>query len=78
MKKYKLSLRRRIKISQKLLKQTEKLLEQFYQFITQLRIKKSFEFCNIFNIDKTPVYFDMAGNFTINAIGNKMVLWNQK
>ncbi|CAB4441714.1 unnamed protein product [Rhizophagus irregularis] len=44
MKRYKLSLRRRTKISQKLLRQTEELLEQFQQFITSLRIKKSFEF----------------------------------
>jgi hypothetical protein len=73
MKRYKLSLRRRTKISQKLPKQTEELLEQFYQFVTRLRIKKSFEFRNIFNMDETPVYFDMAGNFTLNAIGDKTV-----
>jgi len=73
MKRYKLSLRRRMKISQKLLKQTEKSLEEFYQFITCLRIKKTFEFRNIFNMDETPVYFDMAGNFTINVIGDKTV-----
>ena len=48
-------------------------MEEFYQFITRLRIKKTFEFQNIFNMDETPVYFDMAGNFTINAIGDKTV-----
>src|SRR5437588_5162622 len=71
MKRYKLSLRRRTKISQKLPKQTEELLEKFYQFIARLRIKKSFEFRNIFNMDETTVYFDIAGNFTINAVGDK-------
>src|SRR6266498_5366831 len=73
MKRYKLSLRRRTKISQKLPKQTEELLEQFQQFVTHLRIRKSFEFSNIFNMDETPVWFDMAGNFTINAVGDKTV-----
>ena len=71
MKRHKLSLCRCIKISQKLLKQTEELLEQFQQFVTHLRIRKSFEFNNIFN--ETPVWFDMAGNFTINEIGDKTV-----
>ena len=73
MKRYKLSLRRRTKISQKLPEQTEESLEQFRQFITRLRIKKSFEYCNIFNMDETPVWFDMAGNFTINTKGDKTV-----
>ena len=73
MKRHKLSLRRRTKISQKLPKQTEELLEQFQQFVTHLRIRKSFEFNNIFNMDETPVWFDMAGNFTINEIGDKTV-----
>ena len=73
MKRHKLSLRWRTKISQKLLKQTKELLEQFQQFVTHLRIRKSFEFNNIFNMDETPVWFDMAENFTINKIGDKMV-----
>jgi hypothetical protein len=73
MKRYKLSLRRHTKISQKLPKQTEESLEKFQQFVTRLRIQKSFEFSNIFNMDETPVWFDMAGNFTINAIGDKTV-----
>ncbi|CAB4418274.1 unnamed protein product [Rhizophagus irregularis] len=71
MKRYKLSLRQRTKIFQKLLKQTEESLEKFQQFVTRLRIQKSFEFSNIFNMDETPVWFDMVGNFTINAIGKR-------
>jgi hypothetical protein len=66
MKRQKLSLRCRTKISQKLPQQTEQLLESFYRFVTCLRIEKSYEMCNIFNMDETPVYFDMAGNFTVN------------
>lgn len=73
MKRYKLSLRRRTKVSQKLPRQTQELLENFYQFITRLKIEKSIESCNIFNMDETPVWFDMAGNFTINPKGDKTV-----
>ena len=29
-------------------------------------MEKSFEMCDIFNMDETPVWFDMAGNFTVN------------
>ena len=55
MKRYKLSLRRHTKISQKLPSQTQELLENFYQFVTRLRIEKSFELCNILNMDETSV-----------------------
>jgi DDE superfamily endonuclease len=73
MKRYKLSLRRRTKISQKLPEQTKESLERFQQFVTRLRIEKSFEYRYIFNMDETPVWFDMSGNFTINAMGEKTV-----
>src|SRR6266540_1232574 len=73
MKRYKLSLRRHTKISQKLLNQTQELLEKFYQFVTRLRIEKSFKLCNILNIDKTLIWFDMAKNFTINPKGEKTI-----
>src|SRR6266542_2644823 len=72
-KRYKLSLRRRTKILQKLLSQTQELLENFYQFVIRLRIEKSFKLCNILNIDKISVWFNMAGNFTINLKGEKTV-----
>ena len=73
MKRYKLALRRHTKVSQKLPNQTQKQLESFYQFVTNLRIKKSFELKNIFNMDETPVWFDMAGTLTINPKGEKTV-----
>src|SRR5204863_5039696 len=55
MKRYNLSRRRRTKISQKLPEQLEEKLEDFRRFIIRLRIRKSFELCNIFNMDETPV-----------------------
>lgn len=73
MKRYNLALRRRTKISQKLPNQTQKQLESFYRFVTNLRIKKSYELKNILNMDETPVWFDMAGALTINPKGEKTV-----
>ena len=71
MKRYKLSKRRCTKVFQKLPSQTNELLNNFQQYIIQLRIEKSYEMANILNMDKTPVWFDMAGNFTIDQIGKK-------
>ena len=73
MKRYKLALRRRTRISQKLPDKTQELLESFYKFVTNLRIEKCFELKNIFNMDETPVWFDMAGVYTVNPKGEKTV-----
>ena len=73
MKRYKLSRRRHTKISQKLPEQTNESLTKFQRFTIQLRKKKHFEMSNILNMDETPVWFDMAGNFTIDQIGEKTV-----
>ena len=71
MKRYKLSRRHHTKVFQKLPSQTNELLNNFQQYIIQLRTEKSYEMANILNMDKTPVWFDMAGNFTIDQIGKK-------
>jgi hypothetical protein len=73
MKRYKLALRRRTRISQKLPNKSRELLESFYEFVTNLRIEKCFELKNIFNMDETPVWFDMAGVYTVNQKGEKTV-----
>ena len=73
MKRYKLAWRRRTRISQKLPPKTEELVNSFHRFVIHLRIKKSFELHNIFNMDETPVWFDMAGNFTVNEKGEKTI-----
>ncbi len=49
------------------------MLERFYQFVANLRIEKCYEMCNIFNMNETPVWFDMASNFTVNQTGEKTV-----
>ena len=73
LKRYKLSLRRRTKVSQKLPQQVKESLEKFNKFVTDLRIERSFEPCDIFNMDETPVWFDMAGNFTVDCKGKKTI-----
>jgi len=73
MKRFNLALRRRTRISQKLPDKTQEQLEKFHQFVKNLKIEKSFELGNILNMDETPVWFDMAGVYTINPKGEKTV-----
>jgi Tc5 transposase DNA-binding domain len=73
MNRFNLSLRRRTKISQKLPEDTEQKLEEFRRFVIRLRVKFNFDLNSIFNMDETPVWFDMAGNMTVNNKGDKTV-----
>ncbi|EXX75300.1 hypothetical protein RirG_042970 [Rhizophagus irregularis DAOM 197198w] len=73
MKRHNLSWRRRTKVSQKLPSQTNELLKNFQEFVTRLRTEKLFEMSNILNMDETPVWFDMTGNFTIDNRGEKTI-----
>ena len=73
MKRHKLSWRRRTRISQKLPAQTQELLKNFQEFIIRLRTENCFELNNIFNMDETSDWFDMAGNFTIDQKGDKTI-----
>ena len=73
MKRYELSLRRRTKISQKLPEDLEQKLDEFRRFVIRLRTQYNFDLNSIFNMDETPVWFDMAGNMTVNNKGDKTV-----
>jgi hypothetical protein len=73
MKRFNLALRKWTRIAQKLPDKTQEQLEKFHQFVKDLRIEKLFELRNILNMDKTPVWFDMAGVYTINPKGEKTV-----
>ena len=55
LKRYRLALRRRTRISQKLPSKTQELLDKFNKFIIHLRLQKSYDLGNIFNMDETPV-----------------------
>ena len=73
MKRFDLSLGRKTKISQKLPEDTEAKIEEFRRFIIRLRTKYNFDLNSIFNMDETPVWFDMAGSMTINNKEDKTV-----
>ncbi|GBB86780.1 hypothetical protein RclHR1_01320015 [Rhizophagus clarus] len=73
MKRFDLSLRRRTKISQKLTENIDEKLENFKCFIIRLKLQYNFDLNSIYNMDKTPIWFDMAGNMTINNKGDKTV-----
>src|SRR5215213_924719 len=73
MKRYNLSLRRKTKISQKLPEDTKEKLDEFRHFIIRLRTQYNFDLNSIFNMNETPVWFDMAVNMTINNKGDKTV-----
>lgn len=75
MRRYKLALRRRTRISQKLPSETQ---EKFHQFIINIRIEKTLELKNIFNMDEMAIWFDMAGNFIINPKGEKQFIFVQR
>src|SRR5271168_4652231 len=62
-----------MKIAQKLPKETKELLDNFRQYVAYLRIKKSYKMSHIFNMNETLVWFDMAGNFSVNQTGEKTV-----
>uniref|UniRef100_U9SUH5 HTH CENPB-type domain-containing protein n=1 Tax=Rhizophagus irregularis (strain DAOM 181602 / DAOM 197198 / MUCL 43194) TaxID=747089 RepID=U9SUH5_RHIID len=64
---------RRTKISQKLPEDLEEKLDEFRRYIIRLRTLYNFDLNSIFNMDETPVWFDMAGNITVNNKGDKTV-----
>ncbi|CAG8665104.1 5844_t:CDS:2, partial [Scutellospora calospora] len=41
--------------------------------VIRLRKRKSFKLSNILNMDETPVWFDMVGNFTIDQKDEKTI-----
>src|SRR5436190_18502013 len=73
MKRFDLSLKRKTKISQKLPEDTEEKIEESRRFIIRLRIQYNFDLNSIFNMNETSIWFDMAGNLTVNNKGDKTV-----
>jgi hypothetical protein len=67
------SLRRQTKISQKLPEQLHHKLNSFNKYIIKKRLEFNYEFYNIYNMDETPMYFDMSRGLTVNKKGEKTV-----
>jgi len=73
LKRYGFSMRRKTKIGQKLPVHLDEKLLEFQRFIIKKRKQFEYEFCEIGNMDETPIYFDMVGNLTIEERNAKTV-----
>jgi len=68
-----LSLCRKTKISQRMPEDLQDKLLNFQRYIIHLREKNEYPLNYIANMDETPVFFDMAGDLTVNPTGSKTV-----
>jgi len=73
LRRHKLSLRRRTKIGQKLPENLNEKLVAFQRFIIRHHQAQDYDLAQIGNMDETPIFFDMVGNVTVEAKGNKTV-----
>ena len=69
-----LTLRQWTKLSQKLPADLEAKVDSFQRFIIKLRKRHNYELGQIGNMDETPMTFDLPGNQTVHAKGEKTVL----
>jgi hypothetical protein len=69
-----LTLRQRTKLSQKLPKDLETKIDSFQRFVIKLRKRHNYKLGQIGNMDETPMTFDLPGNRTVHAKGEKTVL----
>ena len=74
MKRNKLVLRQKMKISQRLPDDLEEKITSFQSFVIRARWSKNYSLVNIGNMDETPVWFDMPPSKTVDSVGAKTVL----
>ena len=74
MKRNKLVLHQKTKISQRLPDDLEEKITSFQSFVIRARRSKNYSLVNIGNMDETPVWFDMPTFKTVDSIGTKTVL----
>ena len=74
MKRNKLVLRQKTKISQRLPDDLEEKITSFQSFVIRARQSKNYSLVNIGNMDETPVWFDMPTSKTVDSVGAKTVL----
>lgn len=74
MERHGLTLRQRTKLSQKLPKDLENKINSFHRFVIELRKRHNYDLGHIGNMDETPMTFDLPGNRTVHAKGEKTVL----
>ena len=69
-----LSTRQGTSIGQKLPKDSDEKLDRFHKFVIDARRTNKYELRDIFNMDETPMKFDMPGNRTLHPGGAKTIL----
>ena len=74
MKRNKLVLRQKTKISQRLPDDLEEKITSFQSFVIRARRSKNYSLVNIGNMDEMPVWFDMPTSKTVDSTGAKTVL----
>nr|XP_002730631.1 PREDICTED: pogo transposable element with KRAB domain-like [Saccoglossus kowalevskii] len=72
-KRHTLSTRVRTSIGQKLPPDYEEKIAQFHRFVIQLRQQHNYPLSDVYNMDETPLRFDMPGNRTLEHEGIKTV-----
>ena len=73
MKRYNLAQRRQTHMSQKKEEELSEKMSNFLRFVIKLRKSKGYELSEIGNMDETPIWMDMPGNYTIEPRGTKTV-----
>ena len=73
MKRYNLAYRRQTHMAQKKEEELSEKISNFLRFVIKLRKSKGYELSEIGNMDETPIWMDMPGNYTIEPRGTKTV-----
>ena len=74
MNRFSLALRQRTKIAQKLPADLSEKVSSFQKYTINLRQKHKYDLAQIGNMDETPMTFDLPGNRTVNAVGEKTIM----
>ena len=73
-KRHALSTRQGTSIGQKLPKDSEEKVTRFQKFLIDQFDNHHYELCDVFNMDETPMKFDMVGSRTLETTGANTVL----
>ena len=74
MKRHQISFRRATHVAQKTETELDDKMQGFLHYVINMRKRKGYELGNIGNMDETPVWIDMPGDYTIDMKGSKTVI----
>jgi hypothetical protein len=73
MKRNNLSFRRATHVSQKKEEVLSDKSQNFLRFVMRMRARRNYDLHEIGNMDETPIWYDMPGNYTIESQGKKTI-----